>query len=582
MGDSFLTMPLRIYIGICVIFFALSSPSRAQQIEDIERRIRQLNKLADRSFEPEDSILLLSEKLRQLSEDALYDRGVLYADYFKGTVLGRTGKPDSSISILSSVLKRGPSYDKDTSALRPKVEGMLGNAYYAKGNYQEAMALYLKSSNTFDSLGKKASRYAIDYNIGRLHLLMGEKENAFKYFNSIRANLDILSPAAVARLLAAFGTYYSQSNELDSAEYYYQLGLEKHREVGDLRGVAHGFNNLAIVAYQKGNVEESIVGFESALEVRLQLGNLRNISDSYYNIGVLYAGQNNHRKAIKSFREGLQVAKRMTSIVGQRDIVLEMAGSFNTLGQNDSAYYYMAEWRKLNDEWLDENRQEEMLALEKKYETDRIIKEQEISEKQSELRALQRNALFVGLLVVLIIAVIVVYTLRLRYQRNLAISEKEKTLAEKQSDLTLQELNLKKEEIVNYTNQLLHKNEILDELRTKLQEHQSVEDRISTFDYDRIAESISPYLLEEKDWLRFKIQFERAYPGFFDALQTRSNELSSYDQRLASLLKINLSNKEIGQILNISTESVAKAKYRLRQKLDFTTYPQLETFIHEA
>ena len=323
------------------------------------------------------------------------------------------------------------------------------------------------------------------------------------------------------------------------------------------------------------------LAFEAALEVRLQLGNQSNISDSYYNIGLLYAGIDKHQEALRNFREGLRVALKLESVVSQRDICLEMAASFRKLNQFDSAYIYLSNWRILNDSFLVKNKQDEILELEKRFETDRIRKDQDLAEKETELRTYQRNVLLIGIIAVAIVSVIIFYISRLRYQRNMAISEKDKLQAQSRSELTMRELELKKEEIANYTNQLIHKNQILEELKSRLDEHQSIEDKISTLDYGQIAESIAPHLHEEKDWLRFKLQFEKAYPDFFAKLLTYGSDLSSYDQRLASLIKVNLSNKEISQVLHISTDSVTKAKYRLRQKLGLDTSTQLESLIHK-
>ena len=48
-------------------------------------------------------------------------------------------------------------------------------------------------------------------------------------------------------------------------------------------------------------------------------------------------------------------------------------------------------------------------------------------------------------------------------------------------------------------------------------------------------------------------------------------EVSNNDLRLMSLLKMNLSSKEIANILNISVEGVKKVRYRLRKKLNLNT-----------
>ncbi|WP_141719636.1 helix-turn-helix transcriptional regulator [Roseivirga misakiensis] len=50
-------------------------------------------------------------------------------------------------------------------------------------------------------------------------------------------------------------------------------------------------------------------------------------------------------------------------------------------------------------------------------------------------------------------------------------------------------------------------------------------------------------------------------------IKQRYPNLTAYDLRLCTYLKTNLSTKEIATILNITPDSVKKAKHRLRKKL---------------
>ncbi len=44
-------------------------------------------------------------------------------------------------------------------------------------------------------------------------------------------------------------------------------------------------------------------------------------------------------------------------------------------------------------------------------------------------------------------------------------------------------------------------------------------------------------------------------------------------------MKMNLTSKEIANILNISNDGIKKARYRLRKKLDLETKDSLEEFV---
>lgn len=77
----------------------------------------------------------------------------------------------------------------------------------------------------------------------------------------------------------------------------------------------------------------------------------------------------------------------------------------------------------------------------------------------------------------------------------------------------------------------------------------------------------------------FFINFEKLYPDFKNKILNKSPNLTANELKLAAFLKLNVSSKEIANILNITSESVNKARYRLRKKLNLDTKEDLSTYI---
>lgn len=69
------------------------------------------------------------------------------------------------------------------------------------------------------------------------------------------------------------------------------------------------------------------------------------------------------------------------------------------------------------------------------------------------------------------------------------------------------------------------------------------------------------------------------HPSFFAALQRQYPTLTLHERRLAGLLRLDLTSKDIAAVLNISEDSVKKARYRLRRKLGLTTEESLAQFL---
>ncbi len=105
------------------------------------------------------------------------------------------------------------------------------------------------------------------------------------------------------------------------------------------------------------------------------------------------------------------------------------------------------------------------------------------------------------------------------------------------------------------------------------------------------SENVAPELAEQlikkintnKEWAQFMVEFEMLYRGFFQKMQKATeNKLTQNDLRLASLIKLNLTNQEMADILYISSDSVKKAKQRFAKKMEMENAESLVDFILKA
>jgi DNA-binding CsgD family transcriptional regulator len=81
------------------------------------------------------------------------------------------------------------------------------------------------------------------------------------------------------------------------------------------------------------------------------------------------------------------------------------------------------------------------------------------------------------------------------------------------------------------------------------------------------------------DWNDFKERFKTLDPNFITSLLTKHSDLSKSEIRLLTLIRIGYSQKEIATILNITPESVKKARSRARKKLDLEETQELNSYL---
>ncbi|MEO1029824.1 MAG: hypothetical protein AAFX55_00380 [Bacteroidota bacterium] len=229
------------------------------------------------------------------------------------------------------------------------------------------------------------------------------------------------------------------------------------------------------------------------------------------------------------------------------------------LGDYKQANALRKEELKLKDS-LDQIQQNNtLLLLQTEFETER--RKKELAERTAEVKDLEleqtvarnkRILLLMSLLIVIIIAIITVYLIWQRGKR-------------KRQQLEL-ELLENKRDLSAFTEQLLQKSKEQAELSEKLAALKLEKGESQTFAH--LEELASSKILTSEDWFNFKQKFKLVYPSFFDKLQEIDNSLTTAEERLLSLEKLDLDNNQISRILGISTTSVNQSRYRLRKKWD--------------
>ncbi|SDI89118.1 tetratricopeptide repeat protein [Chryseobacterium jejuense] len=79
----------------------------------------------------------------------------------------------------------------------------------------------------------------------------------------------------------------------------------------------------------------------------------------------------------------------------------------------------------------------------------------------------------------------------------------------------------------------------------------------------------------------FISKFKEMYPEFHEKLISQYPELTNHDIKFIAYLRLNLTNKEIGQCGNVTVRAVETKKYRLKKKLELPSDMDLGTWVLE-
>jgi DNA-directed RNA polymerase specialized sigma24 family protein len=132
------------------------------------------------------------------------------------------------------------------------------------------------------------------------------------------------------------------------------------------------------------------------------------------------------------------------------------------------------------------------------------------------------------------------------------------------------------------TMNLVVKNEFMETIKQELEEVKRKGKSIETKQaLEKIVREIDTTLRLQEDWEQFEYHFDQVHGDFLNRLREHFHDLTPNEQKLCALLRLNLSTKEISNLMSISLRGVEIARYRLRKKLGLDLGQNLSKFILE-
>jgi tetratricopeptide (TPR) repeat protein len=86
-------------------------------------------------------------------------------------------------------------------------------------------------------------------------------------------------------------------------------------------------------------------------------------------------------------------------------------------------------------------------------------------------------------------------------------------------------------------------------------------------------------IITEEGWISFREQFEKVYSGFFVRMKEKFPEVTPAEMRLMALVKLNITTREMADLLGISPESIRKTGYRFLKKINRTGETSLDELV---
>ncbi len=505
------------------------------------------------------------------------EKATLAETHFElGRAISNQDQYEASIPHFEAALAIYTALDRAPDIIRCHIS--YAWALVQLGDYTPATAHLYDGIRLADQLALPESIFDAQHELGNIFIEQGDTAAARDIFLKNAALAESLE--APYRQSVAYGDlalYYSYTDQIVEALRYDLKDLAIQQSLEHSPDLALVFNNVGADYLALGQVDQAIEHFLQALEQGGQHRDVYNHTLSLLKLGEAYGKEGQYDKAISYLQQAAEAAEEMQNQQLLQDARKLLVKLYQNQGQYKAALEINEAYHMLNDSLFSLERKKQIAELATKYDTDKKEQAIQLLQRDAHISRTQRQWLLF-LVVALLLGGWFLRTSFLRSQRReRELFQQQQLLAKEKQQNT----NLKNEQLqakIEYQNQqltakalqLCQKNELLQKLAGQLQELPSSSAEKLPAATRKIHRLIHQNLNAHKDWTSLLDSFTEVHPDFLQHLQ-QQHTLTQNEMRLACLMRMNLSTKEISSILNISPESVKKARYRLRKKLDLHT-----------
>jgi ligand-binding sensor domain-containing protein/DNA-binding CsgD family transcriptional regulator len=169
---------------------------------------------------------------------------------------------------------------------------------------------------------------------------------------------------------------------------------------------------------------------------------------------------------------------------------------------------------------------------------------------------------------------------KMQYMYHLELDKAEKELIALRNEKLQSEIEFKNSELAIGTMHLLQRGELLNKIKSDLNNIMNkVDDAKVINELKKMIKTLSDDQKMDEDWEHFAEHFDKIHSDFIVKLKEAYPDITPNELKLCTYLRMNLSSKEIAQLMNISVRGVEIGRYRLRKKLGISTETNLFDFL---
>lgn len=465
--------------------------------------------------------------------------------------------------LLSEAMHRKQQLNAETDTLLlPAIKYFSGSgdslyaerALYCKAHLdrrlyrmKDAMQSFLKALLFLQGSGNDEQLYRVNTWLGVVCLNQEEYEGKMRYSKeALKAALRLDNLFYKNLALCDIATGYYFLNRLDSALYYAQAAYDAAIADSLPSQLPHVYTDLGSIYAKMGENGKALEYIDKAIGLRPRkdtlaiLGLYADKVDLFGKLGQYDSAYHYFRKAVAS-----------PNLATQADAYNHMSGAYYKMGRCNEAYSLLLRFTELADSVRKQRHTAEVIALQELYKHEQLSVENLYWRTQAAER--QSNVYLMATLSLL--SLWIASTIYFFYWRN------RRRLVEQQHQLASQQ------------EELHHQRQVTTENLQRMAEMEQKEARLKETFFRRLNQRIvqeiekgSNILLSDDDWEDIVQNADIIFDNFTRRLQQHYPALNKEDLRYCCMVKMQLSQLEMSQIMHLEKDSVKKRLKRIRME----------------
>lgn len=318
-----------------------------------------------------------------------------------------------------------------------------GIIYMAKSDYKNATESYLEALKYYEKINHKVGEKLIYSDLAANFYYQSNYERAAYYWELSLKEEDKNSFSYINTCMNLANAYIEFKN-YSKAEEYLKKAESFYRKDTLTESYANALGGLGLLESNRNRNKQALFYFLREADILKVISpNSTNLARAYLNLGALFDDMDQKEKSIQYVLSGYETAKKTGNKIVLLQAYTNLSATYAELNNYEKAYEFGVMRNNLQDSLNNTENQKQVNELDKKYQTEKKDKENQLLSKQVEIHQIQGRQQKIILVVAIVIilmaigfAMVLYRQSKQRMRANLKLEAKNRIIEEQHKDIT--------------------------------------------------------------------------------------------------------------------------------------------------